>query len=290
MRKLKFGNPNKYASLQSGLVTASTDGRVNFWSIANLRDPAESLQVGDSASCITIAPESETLIVGDGSGYLYSIQSSFSSQGQRSSRRTVRKLEVPSSADNKDGGGEEEKSMESGHFGMITSVNAKTIPVGASTRAAGLSKGFLRGSGGLVLTSGVDWSTKLWAPAYSDRPLISWVSHSYDYMSDVQWSPTHPSLFATASSIGSVGIWNLASSLEEPVTGVEGIVIEPEAASSGIRGLNKLKWSSDGRRLMIAAGDQVHVLNLSEEVVRQKGDEDHRVMSHLVSRGLLERE
>ena len=70
---------------------------------------------------------------------------------------------------------------------MVTSVSTKTIPVGASVRTAGLSKGFLRGSGGLVLTSGVDWSTKLWAPAYSDQPLMSWVSPSYDYMSDVQW-------------------------------------------------------------------------------------------------------
>jgi dynein intermediate chain, cytosolic len=103
-------------------------------------------------------------------------------------------------------------------------------------------------------------------------------------------SPTHPSLFATASSTGSIGLWNLASSLEEPITGGDGIVVETEAATTGKRGLNKLKWSADGRRIMVAAGDHVHVLSLSEDVVRQKGDEDSRVMSHLVSRGLLERE
>ena len=103
-------------------------------------------------------------------------------------------------------------------------------------------------------------------------------------------SPNHPSLFATASSTGIVGLWNLASSLEEPITGVDGIVVEPDAATTGQRGLNKLKWSSDGRRMAVAAGDRVHVLSLSEDIVRQKGDEDHRVMSHLVSRGLLERE
>lgn len=103
-------------------------------------------------------------------------------------------------------------------------------------------------------------------------------------------SPTNPSLFATASSTGSVGVWNLASSLEEPVTGVDGIVVEPEAARTSRRGLNKLKWSADGRRMMVASGDRVHVLNLTEDIVRQKGDEDHRLVSHLVSRGLLERE
>jgi len=85
---------------------------------------------------------------------------------------------------------EGEKIAVSGHFGMITSVSSKTIPMGSTTRSAGLSKGFLRGSGGLVLTSGVDWCTKLWAPAYTDQPLLSWVSHSYDYISDVQWYVT----------------------------------------------------------------------------------------------------
>jgi dynein intermediate chain len=50
-----------------------------------------------------------------------------------------------------------------------------------------LSKGFARGAHGLVLSCGVDWTTKLWAPAYADKPLLNLLSHSYDYMSDVQW-------------------------------------------------------------------------------------------------------
>ena len=171
------------------MVTASTDGRVNFWSIANLRDPAESLQIGDSASCCAIAPESESLLFGDGNGGLHTIQSASSTQGQRASRRTVRKFDVTSSDPGAAaaGGDDGEKKTVSGHFGMITSVSSKTIPQGATARSAGLSKGFLRGSGGLVLTAGVDWSVKLWAPAYADQPLLSWVSNSYDYMSDVQW-------------------------------------------------------------------------------------------------------
>jgi len=276
----------------SGLVTAAADGKVNFWSISNLRDPAESLQVGDSASCCAIAPEGESILLGDGNGGLHTIQSASSTQGQRTARRTVRKFDVVSSdpGEAKEAGGDEKPTSIPGHYGMITSVSTKKIPMGASSRTAGLAKGFLRGSGGLVLTSGVDWSTKLWAPAYSDQPLMSWVSPSYDYMSDVQWSPTHPSMFATASSTGIVGLWNLATSLEEPITGADGIAVEPDAATTGQRGLNKLKWSADGRRMAVAAGDRVHVLSLSEDVVRQKGDEDNRVMSHLVSRGLLERE
>jgi dynein intermediate chain len=169
---------------------------------------------------------------------------------------------------------------------MITSLATKTLK---SAGRAGLSKGFLRGSGGLILSSGVDWTVKMWAPAYTDKPLLSLMSHSYDYMSDVQWSPSHPTLMATASSNGSVGLWNFALSLEEPITGSDGIVVEPEGGSSG-KGLNKLKWSSDGRRMLAASADRVHVLVLAEDVVRQKGDEDAKMMSHLTSRGLLDRE
>ena len=144
---------------------------MNFWSLANLRDPAESVQVGESVSCLAVAPESETLVCGDEMGTLYTVSSNQSTSlggGQRS-RRQVRKIEAGS---------------DDMHFGMISAVSTKTLK--ASARA-GLSKGFLRGSGGLFLSSGVDWTVKMWAPAYTDKPLLSLVSHSYDYMSDVQW-------------------------------------------------------------------------------------------------------
>jgi len=256
----------------TGLVTAATDGRVNFWSLANLRDPLESLQVGDSVSSLAVSPETDTLVCGDEMGNLYSISSSQSAIGGGSSqrsRRQVRKVEAGKSES---------------HFGLITSVSTKKLKAPAR---AGIQKGFLRGSGGLFLTSGVDWTVKMWSPAYTDKPLLSLVSHSYDYMSDVQWSPSHPGLMATASSNGTIGLWNFALSLEEPITGSDGIVVEPDGGSG--RGLNKLKWSSDGRRMLVASADRVHALVLAEDVVRQKGDEDSRMMNHLLSRGLLDR-
>lgn len=216
--------------------------------------------------------------MGDEHGAMYTVSAaSQSASGQRASRRQAKKIETV------DAEGE-----NFGHYGMVTSLSTKILKSSATTRAAGLSKGFLRGSGGLVLSSGVDWTVKLWAPAYSDKPLLSLVSHSYDYMSDVAWSPLHPSLFATASSNGTVGLWNLASSFEEPVTGQDGIVVEPDAMSG--RGLNKLKWSADGRRMAVASSDRVHLLNLSEDVVRSKGDEDSKIMSQLMTRGLVDRQ
>jgi hypothetical protein len=95
-------------------------------------------------------------------------------------------------------------------------------------------------------------------------------------------------MMATASSNGTMGLWNFANSMEEPITGSDGIIVEPDGVSG--RGLNKLKWSLDGKRILAASADRVHVLVLSEDVVRQKGDEDFRMMNHLTSRGLLDRE
>lgn len=123
------------------------------------------MQIGDSLSCLGVAPESETLVCGDEIGNMYAV--SAQQTGQRT-KRQVRKLEPGSE----------------GHYGMVTSLSTKSQK--ASARA-GLSKGFLRGSGGMFLSAGVDWTVKMWAPAYGDKPLLSLVSHSYDYMSDVKW-------------------------------------------------------------------------------------------------------
>lgn len=111
-------------------------------------------------------------------------------------------------------------------------------------------------------------------------------------------SPVHPSIFATASSNGTLNIWNLASTLDQPVSGTEGIPIDHGCSStsggdstmSSRQGLNRLQWSADGRRMAVASGDKLHVLGVGEEIWKSKGDEDGRVMHNLLSRGLIQEE
>mmetsp|Transcript_676 Transcript_676/g.863 ORF Transcript_676/g.863 Transcript_676/m.863 type:complete len:136 (+) Transcript_676:432-839(+) len=130
--------------------------------------------------------------------------------------------------------------------------------------------------------------SKLWTPAYSDKPLLNLLSHSYDYMCDVQWSPMHPSIFATASSNGTLAFWNLATSIDEPISGQNGVAVEKISdTSSTSRGVNKLKWSADGRRIAAACSDTLYVLGMSEELWKPNGDEEVRLMSNLKIRGLL---
>ena len=203
-----------------------------------------------------------------------------SSSGRASSRRVVKKINSGHDDNN-------------GHFGMVTGISAKVLPrhVGTQNGGRSVARGFLRGSSGLVLTCGVDWTTKLWAPAYKDEPILSFFSPSYDYMSDVQWSPTNPSIFATASCKGTLGLWNLASDLDEPLTGSEGIPIEKDMdASSSRGGMNKLKWSADGRRIAVASSDRLHVLGVTEEVSKPKADDETKMINNLTSRGFLDDE
>lgn len=284
----------------SGLVTAASDGQVNFWSTANLRDPVETfIAPGKNVSSLAIAPESNSLVLGDESGVMSGVISSSSSstsggggsgsanRSSSSTRRTIQSWNTNS----------DKMDSSCQHFGMVTGVSTKvfsTMSGSSSSSSSGVSvsKGFIRGAGGLVLSCGVDWTTKLWAPAFTDKPLLNMLSHSYDYMCDVQWSPVHPSIFATASSNGSLGLWNLATSLDEPMTGSDGIFVNSTSGgggntSTGSSSLNKIKWSQDGKRIAVATSDELHVLGMSEDVWKVKGDEEARMMNNFKGRGLL---
>ncbi len=127
-----------------------------------------------------------------------------------------------------------------------------------------------------------------------------WVPPKYSLMNcyiPFNRSPVHPSVFATASSNGTLNIWNIASTLDQPVSGTDGIPIDSGAdafsvdfTSSARQGLNRIQWSADGRRLAVASGDKLHVLGVGEHVWKVKGDEESRVMQNLVSRGILHQE
>jgi dynein intermediate chain len=105
-------------------------------------------------------------------------------------------------------------------------------------------------------------------------------------------SPIHPAVFATASSNGTLGLWNLATSLDEPITGLQGLLLDkgdnnPDRPSHGV---NRIKWSRDGRRVAAACSDTVHVLGITEELWKPKGNEGAKVMHSLRSRGLIDDE
>ena len=98
--------------------------------------------------------------------------------------------------------------------------------------------------GELLLSSSMDWTVKLWTPNSRTEPLMTFES-AQEYVYDVQWSPKHPSMFATCDSDGFVDIWNINGNAEVPI--VRKQITENNCP------INCLRWSKDGRR--IAVGD-----------------------------------
>ncbi|TFJ82870.1 hypothetical protein NSK_005823 [Nannochloropsis salina CCMP1776] len=150
------------------------------------------------------------------------------------------------------------------------------------------------------------------------KPLVSSFTHganAYDYVNDVAWCPSHPCIFASVSSGGLLGLWNLNHSSEAPflpLFPVTGYVAEKSASPTPTRGLSapagssqignrslfppsippssppvaltRLAWTGDGKRL--AVGDtsgRIHVLRMAEELIRPRKDEDMRLEETLFS-------
>ncbi|KAJ1564618.1 hypothetical protein HK096_007088, partial [Nowakowskiella sp. JEL0078] len=173
------------------LVTASNDGLVCSWvqDLMSFPENLLNLTLADNnnevaVTCLTF-PENETSTfwVGTEEGNVY--------QGNRY-------IGAGSKS------GLHQNDVYKGHSGMITSVS------------------FHPRAPDLFLTSSVDWTVKLWRakskPSLSQTitaPLYSF-EDSDDYVFDVKWSPTHPSLFGSVDGSGRLNLWNLNTEMEVP--------------------------------------------------------------------------
>ncbi len=107
--------------------------------------------------------------------------------------------------------------------------------------------------GELLLSSSMDWTVKLWCPNTRLDPLVTFES-SQEYVYDARWSPTHPGIFSSCDAEGYVDIWNINGNRETPLA-------RKQVTEGGIP-LNSLRWSNDGRR-MVVGDSQGHVTLLS---------------------------
>lgn len=122
----------------------------------------------------------------------------------------------------------------------------------------------------LLLSSSMDWTVKLWCPKTRASPVLTFES-AQEYVYDVQWSPTHPSVFASCDAEGFVDIWNINGNVEVPV-------VRKQINENG-GPLNCLRWSKDGRR--IAVGDSqgyVTMLAIDQELAQPKPDDFQKVL------------
>eukprot|EP01034_Spumella_vulgaris_P030528 gene30528-37765_t len=263
------------------LVTISTDGMLCYWdtsrlteplSVAFLNAPQASLQFDETPTSARIGANTvsnlnisamsfghtetaENLLFGCGSG-------------------RVLRYNLPHKA------ADAPLNQSSAHYGLVTSIHPHPSTQSKKYKA-------------LVLTSSLDWTVKLWTLDNFTAPLLEFTTTSYDYISDVQWSPVHNTVFCTVSSGGVLSLWNLSKSTTVPIDSVDLFAAEHEeksqllvsgsskalgkgiVAQSVVRTLNKIMWSADGSVLL--AGDSLgttHVVRVNSGVFALNSNED----------------
>jgi dynein intermediate chain len=117
---------------------------------------------------------------------------------------------------------------------------------------------------GLVLTSSFDWSVKLWSPNDNKEPLSTFENFD-DYIYDVQWNPSNPSVFVTANNDGSMDLFDLSVEMEQSIENVR----------LSTNGQNRCRW--DGSGGMVVSGDSEGNVNLLSLCERKRRMENVRL-------------
>lgn len=153
------------------------------------------------------------------------------------------------------------QSKLDGHHAPITSVDVHP-GISQSEKHSEMSD--------LLLSSSMDWTVRLWAPKSRMSPIMTFES-AQEYVYDAQWSPTHPSVFASCDAEGYVDIWNINKDHETPIV--------RKRIEDRPKPFNCLRWSKDGRRM--AVGDSagyVTVLGVDQELSVPKPDDFDKIL------------
>ena len=134
--------------------------------------------------------------------------------------------------------------------------------------------------GDLFLTSGLDWTVKLWktrpassttvtppttTPAYGAAPAsqeqivepILDISRD-DLVYDARWSPHKPGVFSSVDGAGNVEVWDLTVDTEIPVSQTLPQVDKNVHGAFVLRSLNKVCWEEkEGKRLAVGGASGI---------------------------------
>merc|ERR1712048_629776 len=151
------------------------------------------------------------------------------------------------------------------HYGPITCIAFHNVGADDSIQ------------NGLYLTSSFDWTVKLWHTS-SSRP-IALFNTMQDYVYDVAWSPTNPSIFAAGDGSGNLTIFDLNTSFEHPAIEPTNIVTSEKGAQIAI---TKLMWSPNGKQIIV--GDSKGKISIFDCPVYDVVDNDFDKFEAIVKR------
>eukprot|EP01084_Bolivina_argentea_P002678 4944_1 len=123
----------------------------------------------------------------------------------------------------------------------------------------------------IYLTSSFDWTVKLWHTQLN-KP-ISIFNNMQDYIYDVKWSPTNPSIFAIGDGSGNLTIFDLNISFEHPVSEPTNILNkENEKKNVDQVSITKILWSPNGKKIIV--GDSNGKISIFDCPVYDSVDND----------------
>ncbi|CAL8073119.1 unnamed protein product [Calicophoron daubneyi] len=213
------------------LISVSSDGKLCSWSLDMLGQPQQSMEL-TYRQTRTVAATSMSFFNEDVNNFLVGSEDGRVYMGSRHGNQAGI------------------TEMFEAHQAPVTSVSTHTTvgPVDFSS---------------LFLSTSFDWTVKLWSVKDS-RPICSF-DESSDFVMDCDWSPIHPSIFATVDCTGRLDLWNLNDDTEVP---------SARTTVDGQFALNKCRFHSSG--LHVAAGDEtgrIHIYDLNESMVSPRPDE-----------------
>uniref|UniRef100_A0A1I7Y5M7 WD_REPEATS_REGION domain-containing protein n=1 Tax=Steinernema glaseri TaxID=37863 RepID=A0A1I7Y5M7_9BILA len=224
------------------LISVSTDGRLCYWNIENLNEPIGSIDIQSNSAkgkqvpviSMSFAPnEVNNFVVGSEEGIVYPC-----------SRHDQQKNGVIG-------------TLEGEHKAPVSAVDVYR----ASNQLSG-------DNSHLFLSSSVDWSIKLWSLKDEKKPMLRSFDKHGDYVMDVAWHPSHPSVFASVDASGYLFLWNINEDLESPVAVLY--------MGDGVA-LRKLMWTENGKQLVL--GDdrgKVHIYDVHDNISNVKSEEHTR--------------
>ncbi|CAF4760625.1 unnamed protein product, partial [Rotaria sp. Silwood2] len=222
----------------NNLISISNEGKMCSWNIEMMTQPQDSMDLAYRTK-----PVAATRMVFPGVEVNNFIIGSEEGQAYSGSRHG-----------NKAG---IQESYE-GHFGPITGLSCHNVNGSVDFSS-------------LFLTSSFDWSVKLWSLKES-KPLNSFEVNS-DYITDVRWSPVHPSVFLTCDITGRFDIWNLNHDSELPLL---------STTLDGNVALNKCLWAHNGQQIILGDDQgKLRLYGVNEFLTNPKPDDFNKLRSTL---------
>lgn len=103
---------------------------------------------------------------------------------------------------------------------------------------------------------------------------------SFDYVCDVNWCPSHISVFSTTTSSGIVSLWDLNSS-----------AVEPLATYKHDSVTTRSMWTDEGTKLLVAdATGKLYDLSLMKSMTELKPGDENRFEAVLSSNVMMSKQ